>query len=138
MYKTFKKQQIYFMNLIQKILNDLKVELADKFDKNFSSGGFFGKKWKARKDGYETHLNNTGRLRSSIHSRISGTSLTFTSDTPYSAVHNEGLRAGRGKGFIMPKRQFIGEYPGMDKTIERIAKDAVGEQVKLMVNKLKR
>jgi phage gpG-like protein len=27
----------------------------------------------------------------------------------YAAVHNEGLRAGRGKGFIMPKRQFMGE-----------------------------
>ena len=28
---------------------------------------------------------------------------------PYGRVHNEGLRAGRGSGFIMPKRQFMGE-----------------------------
>ena len=33
----------------------------------------------------------------------------FTSKEPYGRVHNDGLRAGRGKGFIMPKRQFMGE-----------------------------
>lgn len=33
----------------------------------------------------------------------------FGSKEPYGRVHNEGLRAGRGSGFIMPKRQFIGE-----------------------------
>ena len=33
----------------------------------------------------------------------------FESKEPYGRVHNEGLRAGRGKGFIMPKRQFMGE-----------------------------
>lgn len=33
----------------------------------------------------------------------------FDSKEPYGRVHNEGLRAGRGKGFIMPKRQFMGE-----------------------------
>lgn len=32
----------------------------------------------------------------------------FGSKEPYGRVHNEGLRAGRGKGFIMPKRQFMG------------------------------
>ena len=31
------------------------------------------------------------------------------SKEPYGRVHNEGLRAGRGSGFIMPKRQFMGE-----------------------------
>ena len=33
---------------------------------------------------------------------------SFSSKVPYGRVHNEGLRAGRGKGFIMPKRQFMG------------------------------
>lgn len=33
----------------------------------------------------------------------------FESKEPYGRVHNEGLRAGRGKGFVMPKRQFMGE-----------------------------
>ena len=35
---------------------------SDHFDKNFSRGGFFGKKWKPRKDGVATHLNNTGAV----------------------------------------------------------------------------
>jgi phage gpG-like protein len=30
----------------------------------------------------------------------------------YAEVHNAGLRAGRGKGFVMPKRRFIGDHKG--------------------------
>lgn len=33
---------------------------------------------------------------------------SFSSKIPYGRVHNEGLKAGRGKGFTMPKRQFMG------------------------------
>ena len=35
----------------------------------------------------------------------------------YAAVHNEGLRAGRGAGFKMPKRQFMGEDPNLNRRI---------------------
>lgn len=35
----------------------------------------------------------------------------------YAKVHNDGLRAGRGKGFQMPKRQFIGDSYNMDRNI---------------------
>jgi len=35
----------------------------------------------------------------------------------YAAVHNEGLRAGRGAGFTMPKRQFMGNSPTLNKLI---------------------
>ena len=35
----------------------------------------------------------------------------------YARVHNEGLRAGRGAGFIMPKRQFMGIHPELNDTI---------------------
>jgi len=41
----------------------------------------------------------------------------FSSKEPYGRVHNEGLRAGRGKGFIMPKRQFMGNDPELNKII---------------------
>ena len=34
------------MNLFTKILTDLKVELADEFDRNFERKAFFGKAWK--------------------------------------------------------------------------------------------
>ena len=41
----------------------------------------------------------------------------FGSKEPYGRVHNEGLRAGRGKGFTMPRRQFMGENPELDDLI---------------------
>jgi phage gpG-like protein len=40
----------------------------------------------------------------------------------YAGVHNFGLRAGRGKGFTMPKRQFIGPSKLLDKKIVRLLK----------------
>lgn len=36
----------------------------------------------------------------------------------YAAVHNFGERAGRGKGFQMPKRMFIGDSENMFKKID--------------------
>ena len=36
-----------------------------------------------------------------------GADVIIGSDTPYSQVHNEGLRSGRGAGFQMPQRQFM-------------------------------
>ena len=49
-------------------------------------------------------------------------------DVAYAKVHNEGLRAGRGLGFQMPKRQFMGQTRKLgeiqmrviDKTIDKI------------------
>ena len=137
---------------------------SDHFDKNFSRGGFFGKKWKPRKDGVATHLNNTGTLRRSIRSKVSGSSLTFTSSTPYSAIHNEGgtvvtkvtpkmkkyfwamfkktgltkykymalVKPGSKIKIPIPQRQFLGEYPGLDKTIDRAAKRNIEAELKRM------
>ena len=61
----------------------------------------------------------TGDLGRSIECNLQGDGsvliftdpATFNSREPYGRVHNEGLRAGRGSGFTMPKRQFIGDHP---------------------------
>ena len=151
-------------DLLQDILSDLRVDLTDHFDKNFSRGGFFGKRWKPRRDGTATHLNNTGTLRRSIRSQISGHSLTFTSSTPYSAIHNEGvtvntsvtpkmkkyfwamykktkvekykhlalMKPGAKIKINIPQRQFLGAYPGIDKTIDRAAKHNIEAELKRM------
>lgn len=42
---------------------------------------------------------------------------TFGSKQPYGRVHNEGLHAGRGSGFTMPQRQFMGQNPELDQLI---------------------
>ena len=41
----------------------------------------------------------------------------FGSKVPYGRVHNEGLKAGRGAGFTMPKRQFMGDDPELNRII---------------------
>jgi len=122
-------------NPTQNILRILKVELHDKFDQNFSKGGFFGNRWKPKKDGSASHLIKRGILRRSIRSHIEGDSIIFTSSTPYATVHNEGGKAGRGKGFTMPKRQFIGEYPGMQKTVQRLAKQEIEKEIQTIIKK---
>lgn len=47
------------------------------------------------------------------------------SKEPYGRVHNEGLKAGRGAGFTMPKRQFM----GMNEELARLIIDKL--QIKL-------
>lgn len=57
-------------------------------------------------------LTKTGRLRRSLVAKKSGRyAVRINSNLPYANVHNEGLRSGRGKGFVMKKRQFVG-YSG--------------------------
>ena len=79
-------------NFLKNLLTDIKVELAQEFDRNFERKGFFDKKWP------ETKLRNhrgslmmrSGKLRRSISAKVSGTTITFSSNMPYAAIHNEG------------------------------------------------
>ncbi|GHV66955.1 hypothetical protein FACS1894199_11440 [Bacteroidia bacterium] len=68
----------------------------------------------------------TGCLRRSIQVKeaANGHVIIWTdpnsfigSKEPYGRVHNEGLRAGSGRGFMMPKRQFIGDHPKLREAI---------------------
>ena len=107
------------------------------FDRNFTEQGFFGKKWvatkaskinKAGKQG--SILIVTGQMRRSIRSYIRCNGIVFTSNLPYTALHNEGgtfavsVRAhsrtskngktytvrSHTRNMTMPQRQFIGEH----------------------------
>lgn len=98
-------------------------------------------KWKGRKDDAEAGkartdrralLVNTGKLIGSVEAEVRGkdTVAIVVNDpeaTKYAAVHNEGLKAGRGAGFKMPKRQFMpapGEdFPELDKHVEKFIDD---------------
>ena len=79
--------------LISRILKDIRVELSDEFDRNFERQAFFSEAWQRRKSparpGGAT-LVDTGNLRRSIHSRTTGSNITFYTDLPYAAIHNEG------------------------------------------------
>lgn len=97
-------------SLIRKILRDIEVELTDEFDKNFERQGFFSEKWKRRvSPGGEGRgiLVRSGELRRSIRTRVDDSSITFSSDLPYAAIHNEG---GEIKVTSRMKRYFWARY----------------------------
>lgn len=63
-------------------------------------------------------LVKSGALRRSIRVRPAGLFKAYIySNLPYAQVHNDGLRSGRGKGFIMPKRQFLGDSSVLNRKI---------------------
>jgi phage gpG-like protein len=64
---------------------------------------------KKRHDKYGPLMSSRQNLYGSIYYRPDDCRVTVGTEVPYAAIHNEGLRAGRGKGFKMPKRQFMGE-----------------------------
>ena len=74
------------------ILEDMRVELSDEFDRNFERKGFFSDKWKPRAQDYGrgSLLMVSGAMRRSTQGEVSGNGVRFTSSMPYTALHNEG------------------------------------------------
>lgn len=96
--------------VIRLILQDIKVELGDEFDKNFERHGFFSEKWARRKSPLRPGgpiLIDTGNLRRSVRSKVDTTSITFFSDLPYASIHNDG---GEIKVTAKMKRYFWHRY----------------------------
>lgn len=96
--------------IISKILRDIRVELSDEFDKNFQRQAFFSEAWKrhrspVRKGGHI--LVDSSNLRRSIRAVSDANSITFSSDEPYAAIHNEG---GEIKVTARMKRYFWHKY----------------------------
>lgn len=126
----------------RKALENAVVEVGNTaknfFVENFRKQGFDDKtvqRWKPRKrttyktksgrivnDTTRAILVKTGDLRRSII-RVpnrAAMSVKIQTDLIYAKVHNEGLRAGRGKGFIMPKRQFIGDSYNLNEKVKAV------------------
>ena len=79
--------------ILGRILNDIRVEMTDEFDQNFERQSFFGEAWQRRKSPTRPGghiLVDTGRLRRSIQSRTTENSITFFTEEPHAAIHNEG------------------------------------------------
>jgi phage gpG-like protein len=135
--KSYKDKKKYntmqnFIEKLKKIKNYLNSgvfetvgdEAVSHYKKSFRDEGFTDrnlKKWKEVKRRINPRnpdaaaatrpiLTGSGELGDSIKwGRGSGRKVIVRSDKVYAKVHNEGLRAGRGKGFKMPKRQFVGK-----------------------------
>lgn len=96
--------------IIRNILQDVRVELSDEFDRNFERQAFFNEKWQRRRSPTRpggSILIDTGRLRQSIGSRTTDNSITFSSTLPYAAIHNDG---GEIKVTAKMKRYFWHKY----------------------------
>lgn len=131
--------------LKRNILNDMRVELSEEFDRNFTRKAFFTKKWKRRADpnAKGSLLIVTGTLRRSIRSEVKGDGVRFTSAVPYASIHNEGgsgtksvrqhtrtSRKGRQytvrahtRRFTMPQRQFVGDGKRTQELIKGVIED---------------
>ena len=131
------------IELKQAIDHDLPLKVGNEavsmFKKNFQQEGFFGKPWQRSKrigkakgaDGVrKTLTGRTGDLGRSIKMKPAPGKVTIYSDVPYAAVHNEGLRAGRGKGFTMPRRQFMGESRELTQKITKLIETEIGRILK--------
>lgn len=135
------------------LLDDLRVELSEEFDRNFERKGFFSDKWKPRAHDYArgSLLMQSGAMRRSTQGEVSGGGVRFTSSEPYTALHNEGGKitvTGKMKKFFwakfketgeagwkymalmpvgrvieVPERRFIGDGPETKRIIETVIKD---------------
>lgn len=113
------------------------------FKDNFRRGGFVNgglKRWKPSKrigrakgaaGKYSTLLSSRNFLYNSITYKPSPGKVVISSYAPYAAVHNEGLRAGRGKGFQMPKRQFIGDSKELTEKVTQTIETTINKIIDL-------
>jgi phage gpG-like protein len=79
-------------DLTKKITQDLAVELADEFDRNFERKAFFTDKWPTTKNANTrgTLMMRSGNLRRSIRYSVRDDMILWSSSLPYASVHNEG------------------------------------------------
>ena len=121
------KQFVGIMKLIGNVaINEAKT--------NFKRQGFMDrsiKRWEPRKkpDPGRAILVKGGALRRSIRRMsVSNKRVTIGSKgkaAVYAGVHNYGLKSGRGKGFKMEQRQFLGPSHTTDKRIVNLIKKKI-------------
>jgi phage gpG-like protein len=133
------------------IARDIVAVEAEQFHaKNFRDQGFTDSgftPWKKRKTNerntktyeggiFELEHRDKGRAllvqsgtlkRHALKGRVVANTVTFEFPLVYERVHNEGGRAGRGNGFQMPQRQYVGESEYLKKRIEAKAKRYLDE-----------
>jgi phage gpG-like protein len=136
----FRKLKANLPRLQDRILNDVIAVEAEAFHaKNFRDEGFTDtglQKWPARKKSDKNPARRallvlTGNLKGhALKGRVQGSSVVFSFPLEYMRVHNEGGRVGRGAGFDMPMRKYIGESEYLRKRIEDKARRLMDQTLK--------
>ncbi|MDR2652798.1 MAG: phage virion morphogenesis protein [Prevotellaceae bacterium] len=93
--------------------------LAKNIPRRRAKGKLVQRRRKPASMQYKTLLSGRNHLYNSIYYTPMRGGVRIYNPVEYAAVHNEGLRAGRGKGFRMPKRQFIGESAELNKIVQQ-------------------
>lgn len=149
-------------NFIKQLTEDIRIDLHDEFDRNFTRKAFFGKKWRETiyPNSRGSLMNRTGKLRRGLKSRATGNQIKFSNAMPYASAHNKGYKGRvkqqvkahtrkprkgyKGKGRIevsahsrvinqdIPQRQFVGH----DKQVDLIIKKNIDENMKELNNEL--
>jgi phage gpG-like protein len=136
-----------FDNTVPDLMKIIGNEAQNHFTKSFRDQGFTNstiEPWKARKGEFTGGISRTrsrnrgrailiktGRLRRSLRKVGKGKyAVSIVSDVPYAKVHNNGERAGRGKGFKMLKRQFM----GFSEKMARRTKEKMHVRIKRIFN----
>lgn len=138
--KYFRKLQDSIQGLEQQILRDVIAVEAERIHaENFRAEAFIDtpvQKWPARKKedkgkGHRALLVKTSTLKGhALKGRTRKGAVEFVFPLEYEKVHNEGLKAGRGKGFKMPKRQFVGESKVLTARIKKKAERLITDHLK--------
>ena len=149
----------------QKILNDIRVELSDEFDRNFQRKAFFNQPWPPRKMGKRgSVLMVTGRLRRSIRSQVTSDSVIWETSEKYASIHNYGgtirvtakmkkffwykYKATKddawkwmalmktGSVITIPQRQFLGDHAEVRKRSEAVIQRNLQKAAQELVKRL--
>ncbi len=145
--------------ILRRILKDIQVEMSDEFDQNFEREAFFSEAWQRRRspmrpDGHI--LVDTGQLRRSIQSRTTENSITFYTDLPYAAIHNEGGSRRNDKRTVqlsdeaefwkfmalkkagttikIPRRRFLGNSPEVEQAVRTIIEENLSGYIEEAIN----
>lgn len=91
------------------ILNDVRIELTEEFDRNFERKAFFDRAWPRNKliNRKGSMMARTNKLRRGYRSKIEGEKIAFSNSMPYASIHNEG---GEIKVTMKMKKYFWAMY----------------------------
>lgn len=105
-----KFEKLMDKKLPEKTAVELEKVILESFDQEQYQDGK-ASKWQSRKEedaGRKILIGKgSGKLKRSIEVTHTSEEVKASTDVVYAPVHNEGLKAGRGKGFTMPKRQHM-------------------------------
>ncbi len=134
----FRRLANSIQGLEQQIVRDVIAVEAERIHaENFRAEAFIDtppQKWPARKKEDKPSralLVKTSTLKGhALKGRTRKGAVEFVFPLGYEKVHNEGLKAGRGKGFKMPKRQFVGESKVLTDRIKKKAERLITDHLK--------